>query len=156
MQRTLSAAQCLKLKPQSDLAFSSGKYLSNRRERTVYYVLLRLNSSWVLPVEYIEKLRPELHVQIFIHLRIFQNDPVEIGEAIEPDSVAAQTSDVSKKRLNERKSARVRVPLRRRCVDASLGWLRYARRRRIQWFKHEFADITHNYRPDNVRCISGH
>src|SRR5262249_23568961 len=110
-------------------------------------------------IENVVKLRPELHVQVFIHLGIFKNDPVEIGEAIEPDSVAPQSSDISKQRLNQRVSAGVPVRLTRLtrvCVDASRSCRRYARRRRTaEWSKHEFADITHNCRSDKVDSISG-
>src|SRR5215467_12180216 len=41
-------------------------------------------------IENVVKLSPELNIQVFIHLRIFQNDPVEICEAIQPDCVAPQ------------------------------------------------------------------
>jgi hypothetical protein len=54
-QKVQKESALLELKPQSDLTFSTRQHLSQRPERTVGDVLLRLHSRWILTIQEIKE-----------------------------------------------------------------------------------------------------
>ena len=102
----------------------------------------------------IEELSAKLDGQILLHFRIFQQGPVKVLKAIQPEHIPSQGSKRAQQGLLKRIAAGIRIGssrLSRRRIDAARSRRRNRRcHRASRWSKHQLAEIPDDIRPDHI------
>ena len=107
-------------------------------------------------IEHIVKLRPELNDQVFSEVCVFQQNPVEVLIFVEPENVTTHVSECAEKRLHQRKTTGVRIPLGGGGVDSTgIGPWNRRSQRASSGCENEFAQIANDVRAHYIVRSNG-